>query len=276
MVSRLSPRERLGAAIGLLGLAEAFAAALLAPDVPALARAGRIALDLVLAAGFVAYLRSDRSTPPRSGFVSRALGIALILAGGVFALLAPGIDPWRRAFRAALALALATALALGVGRALPAGWLRRARLLGWGLMLVELVVALAVTLEVDGPLAVAGLGPPARAATARLDDGGYALPAPLARALVAAAPQALARRNGRVVATARLADTLHLLGDDPVPALARILADPRARAAWRYGRVDTCTLIDVLRPPPGGYRDPAYGRDVAATVRACAAAKAAG
>jgi hypothetical protein len=273
----MTVRERAGVTLGLLSAAEAFAAALLAPGVPAPVRLGRITLDLLLAAGFVAYLRGNRVAPQaRPGFVARTAGIGLILAGGAFALFAPGVDPWRRGFRVALALALASAIALGVGRIAPSGWLGRARGLALALALIELVVTTAATLEIDAPLVLAGLTPAGRAVTARLDGTGYALPAPLTGALVAALPQALARRGGRLVATAHLADTLHLLHDDPVPALARILADPRGRAAWRYGQIDDCALIAILRPPVSGYRERAYGSAVAATVRACASAKAGG
>ena len=265
----LTTRELAGVWIGLLGLAEALVAALFAPNVPIAARAARIAIDLVLAAGFVAYLRGDRApaVSPR-GIVARAVAVALVGAGGVFALVAPGVDPWRRAFRAAIALSLAVAIALGVGRTLPSGWMRRARLLTAGFFVIETVVGLAVTFEVDAPIAVAGLTPAGRAVTQRLDGAGYALPAPAAAALVRLAPEALAVRSGRLVATTRLADTLHVLGDDPVPALARIAGDPAAREEL-FRRTDECTVMRVVRPPLGGYRDRSFGAIVAATVRAC-------
>ena len=271
----LSTRELVGVWVGLLGLAEALAAALFAPHVPVAARAGRVAIDLVLAAGFVAYLRGDRApvaSTPR-GILGRTLAIALVAAGGVFALVAPGVDPWRRAFRAAVALSLAVAIALGVGRTVPSNWLRRARLLTLGFVAIETVVGLAVTFEVDAPIAVAGLSPAGRAVTRRLDGAGYALPPRVADALVRVAPDALAQHGGRVVATTRLADTLHVLGDDPVPALARIVNDPAARAEL-VRRTDECIVMRVLNPPLRGYRDAEFSAIVVATVRACRAAKA--
>jgi hypothetical protein len=269
----LTTREVLGVWVGLLGLAEALVAAVFAPHVPVAARAGRIAIDLVLAAGFIAYLRGDRPPPatPR-GIVARTIAVVLVGAGGVFALVAPGVDPWRRAFRAAVALALAVAIALGVGRALPSGWLRRARVLTVGFFLVETVVGLAVTFEVDAPIAVAGLSPGGRAVTRQLDGGGYALPRPAAALLVRALPDALIVRDRRVVATTLLADTLHVLGDDPVQALARIADDSAARAEL-IRRTDQCTVMRVLHPPLGGYRDRSFGAAVAASVRACRGAE---
>lgn len=261
--------------MGLLGLAEALAAALFAPHLPVAARAGRIAIDLVLAAGFVAYLRGDRTpvaASPRS-VAGRVVAVTLVAAGGVFALVAPGVDPWRRAFRAAVALALAVAIALGVGRTVPSAWLRRARVLTVGFVAIETVVGLAVTFEVDAPIAMAGLTPGGRAVTQRLDGAGYALPPGVAAVLVRAAPDALAQRGGRVVATTELADTLHVLGDDPVPALARIVNDPAARAEL-VRRTDTCTVMRVLNPPLRGYRDPGFSAIVVATVRACRGAPA--
>ena len=270
----LTTRELLGIWVGLLGLAEALVAALLAPHVPAPARAGRIAIDLILAAGFIAYLRGDR-TPVASprGVVGRSIGVALVAAGGIFALVAPGVDPWLRAFRASVALALAVAIALGVGRTVPSGWLRRARVLTVGFVLVETIVGLIVAFEVDAPIAVAGLTPGGRAVTQRLGGEGYALPGPLAALLVRVAPEALARHGDRVVATTRLADTLHVLGDDPVPALARIAADPAARAEL-VRHADECTFMRVVRPPLRGYRDPRFEAAIAATVRACRGTKA--
>lgn len=269
-MSSLGLHERFGVALGLLGLAEALVAAAFAPHVPWLVRAGRIAVDLVLAAGFVAYLRGDRAKlgPPHP--LRRLVGIVLVLAGGVFALTAPGIDPWRRAFRAALGLALAAGIALGVGRTVPATWLRRARVLTVAFVLVEFVVTLAATLEIDAPVAVAGLAPAGRAMTARLDNDGYAVPPPVAAALVRAAPQALALRRGHVVATARLADTLHLLHDDPVPGVARLLVDPGARAQWFRGDIEGCTFARAIRPPATGYREPQFAAAVAETLRDCA------
>ncbi|HEY0383411.1 MAG TPA: hypothetical protein VGC72_14550 [Candidatus Elarobacter sp.] len=270
----LSTRELLGVWLGLLGLAEAFVAALFAPNLPVAARAARIAIDLVLAVGFVAYLRGDRApamTP--GGIVGRTVAVALIGAGGVFALVAPGVDPWRRAFRSSVALALAVAIALGVGRTAPSNWLRRARVLTFGFFLIETIVGLAVTFEVDAPIAVAGLTPAGRAVTRRLEGAGYALPPAVAGALVRIAPATLAQRNGRVVATTRLADTLHVLGDDPVPALARVASDPAARAEL-FRRADECTVMRVVRPPLDGYRDPSFGAAIAAAVRACRGAKA--
>ncbi|MDQ6942923.1 MAG: hypothetical protein M3169_10490, partial [Candidatus Eremiobacteraeota bacterium] len=197
--------------IGLLGLAEALVAALFAPNVPVAARAARVAIDLVLAAGFVAYLRGDRApaVTPR-GIVARTIAVALVGAGGVFALVAPGVDPWRRAFRAAVALSLSVAIALGVGRTVPSAWMRRARVLTTGFFVIETVVGLAVTFEVDAPIAVAGLSPGGRAVTRRLDGAGYALPPPVAAAIVRVAPETFALRGGRDGATTRLADTLHV------------------------------------------------------------------
>ena len=270
----LTTRELAGVWIGLLGLAEALVAALFAPHVPVAARAGRVAIDLVLAAGFVAYLRGDRApaVTPR-GIVGRTIAIVLIGAGGIFALVAPGVDPWRRAFRASVALALAVAIALGVGRTVPAGWLRRARVLTVGFFLIETIVGFAVTFEVDAPIAVAGLTPAGRAVTRRLEGDGYALPPLAANALVRMMPDTFARRGSSVVATTRLADTLHVLGDDPVPALARVAADPAARAEL-FRHTDECTVMRVVRPPLGGYRDARFGAAVAASVRACRDASA--
>ena len=270
----LTTRELAGVWIGLLGLAEALVAALFAPHVPVAARAGRIAIDLVLAAGYVAYLRGDRAPPatPR-GIVARSIAIALVGGGGVFALVAPGVDPWRRAFRAAVALSLSVAIALGVGRTLPSGWLRRARLLTVGFVVLETIVGLAVTFEVDAPIAVAALTPAGRDMTRQLDGAGYALPRAAAAALVRIAPEALVVRGDRLVATTRLADTLHVLGDDPVPALARIAGDPAARAEL-FRRTDECTVMRVVQPPLSGYRDRGFGAIVAATVRACRGEKA--
>ncbi len=74
----------------------------------------------------------------------------------------------------------------------------------------------------------------------------------------------------RIVATTRLADTLHVLGDDPVPALARIAGDPAARAEL-VRRNDECIIMRVLSPPVRGYRDRIFGAVVSATVRACRA-----
>ena len=265
----LTTRELAGVWVGLLGLAEALVAALLAPNVPWPARAGRVAIDLVLAAGFLAYLRGDRAPAPTPrGIVARTVAVALVGAGGVFALVAPGVDPWRRAFRASVALALTVAIALGVGRAVPSGWLRRARVLTVGFFVIETVVGFAVTFEVDAPIAVAGLTPAGRAVTARLEGAGYALAPPAAAALVRAAPDVLELRRGRVVATTRLADTLHVLGDDPVPALARIASDPAARAEL-VRHADECIIMRVVDPPLHGYRDAGFGAAVAATVRAC-------
>jgi hypothetical protein len=270
----LTTRELAGVWIGLLGLAEALVAALLAPNVPVAARAGRIAIDLVLAAGYVAYLRGDRAPPatPR-GIVGRSIAIALVGAGGIFALVAPGVDPWRRSFRAAVALSLAVAIALGVGRTLPSGWMRRARLLTVGFVVVETIVGLAVTFEVDAPIAVAALTPAGRDVTRQLEGAGYAVPPLAAAALVRLAPDVLAVRGDHVVATTRLADTLHVLGDDPVPALARIAGDPQARAEL-FRHTDECTVMRVVQPPLQGYRDRSFGAIVAATVRACRAAEA--
>lgn len=269
----LTTREVIGVWVGLLGLAEALVAAVFAPHVPVAARAGRIAIDLLLAAGFVAYLRGDRpaAVTPR-GIVARTVAVVLVGAGGVFALIAPGIDPWRRAFRAAVALALAVAIALGVGRALPTSWVRRTRLLTAGFFLVETIVGLAVTFEVDAPIAVAGLTPGGRAVARQLDGAGYALPPLASEVLVRIVPDTLALRDGRIVATTRLADTLHVLRDDPVPALARIVNDPAARAEL-FRRTDQCTVLRVVQPPVDGYRDAGFGAAVAATVRACRAAR---
>lgn|GEM_PF-6358861 len=269
----LTTREVIGVWVGLLGLAEALVAALFAPHVPVAARAARVAIDLVLAAGFVAYLRGDRppAVTPR-GIAARTVAVVLVGAGGVFALVAPGVDPWRRAFRAAVALALSVAIALGVGRTLPTSWLRRTRMLTAGFFLVETIVGLAVTFEVDAPIAVAGLTPAGRAVTWQLDGAGYALPPLASEVLVRIVPDTLARRDGRIVATTRLADTLHVLGDDPVPALARIVSDPEARAEL-FRRTDQCTVMRVVRPPLDGYRDAGFGAAVAATVRACRDAK---
>ena len=270
----LTTRELAGVWIGLLGLAEALVAALFAPHVPVAARAARVAIDLVLAAGFVAYMRGDRApaVTPR-GIVARSIAIALVGGGGIFALVAPGVDPWRRAFRAAVALSLSVAIALGVGRTIPSGWLRRARFLTVGFVVIETVVGLAVTFEVDAPIAVAALTPAGRDVTRRLDGAGYSLPPPAAAALVRIAPDVLTVRDGRVVATTRLADTLHVLGDDPVPALARIAADPAAREEL-FRRTDECIVMRVVQPPLRGYRDRSFGAIVAATVRACRGAKA--
>ena len=270
----LTTRELAGVWIGLLGLAEALVAALFAPNVPVAARAGRIAIDLVLAAGYVAYLRGDRApaATPR-GILARSIAIVLVGAGGIFALVAPGIDPWRRAFRGAVALSLSVAIALGVGRTVPSGWMRRARLLTVGFVVVETIVGLAVTFEVDAPIAVAALTPAGRDVARQLEGAGYALPPVTAAALVRFAPDILVVRGDRVVATTRLADTLHVLGDDPVPALARIAADPEARAEL-FRRTDECTVMRVLEPPLRGYRDRSFGAIVAATVRACRGAAA--
>jgi hypothetical protein len=270
----LTTRELAGLWIGFIGLAEALVAALFAPHVPLAARAGRIAIDLVLAAGFVAYLRGDRAPAgARRGLVGRTIAVVLVGAGGVFALVAPGVDPWRRTFRASVALALAVAIALGIGRTVPAGWLRRTRFLTVGFFLIETVVGFAVTFEVDAPIAVAGLTPAGRAVTARLEGAGYELAPPVAAALVRVAPDVLVLRDGRVVATTRLADTLHVLGDDPVPAIARIASDSAARAEL-VRHTNECTVMRVVQPPLHGYRDAAFGAAVAATVRACRTAKA--
>lgn len=269
----LTTRELAGVWIGLLGLAEALVAALFAPHIPLAARAGRVAIDLVLAAGFVAYLRGDRAPAPTpGGILARLIAIAFVGAGGAFALVAPGVDPWLRAFRASVALALAIAIALGVGRTLPSRWLRRARVLTVGFVVIETVVGFAVTFEVDAPIAVAGLAPAGRAVTRQLDGAGYALAPPVAAALVRAAPDTLALRGGRVIATTRLADTLHVLGDDPVPVLARIAGDPAAREEL-VRRTDQCIVMRVLQPPLRGYRDREFGAVVAATVRGCRGTK---
>ncbi len=272
--SPLTTRELAGVWIGLLGLAEALVAALFAPNVPAAARAARVAIDLVLAAGFIAYIRGDRApaVTPR-GIVARTIAVALVGAGGVFALVAPGVDPWRRAFRAAVALSLSVAIALGVGRTVPSAWMRRARVLTAGFFVIETVVGLAVTFEVDAPIAVAGLSPGGRAVTQRLDGAGYALPPLVGAAIVRVAPETFALRRGRVVATTRLADTLHVLGDDPVPVLARIAGDSAAREEL-VRRTDECVVMRVLNPPLHGYRDRGFGAAVAASVRTCRAVKA--
>lgn len=270
----LTTRELAGVWIGLLGLAEALLAALFAPHIPLAVRAGRIAIDLVLAAGFIAYLHGDRSpaaTP--AGILARTIAVAFVGAGGVFALVAPGVDPWLRAFRASVALALAVAIALGVGRTLPSRWLRRARVLTVGFVVIETVVGFAVTFEVDAPIAVAGLAPAGRAVTRRLEGDGYALAPPLTAALVRAVPETLTVRGGRVVATTRLADTLHVLGDDPVPALARVAGDSAARDEL-FRRTDECIIMRILQPPLGGYRDRGFGVAVATTVRGCRGTKA--
>lgn len=273
-----SLRERAGVFVGLAGLGAALVAALWAPGVPAWVRAGRVSIDVVLGLGFLAYLRGERTgaVPRRSltarsiGVVSRALAIVLVLAGGVFALVAQGVDPWRRAFRAAIALALAVAIALGVGRTVPAGWMRRARVLTVGFVVLEAVVSFAAAVEIDAPIAIAGLAPVGRTISRQLSGEGYAFPPQLSAGLVRLQPEALELRAGRIVATARLADTLHVLGDDPIPALARIAADPQARAEWLRGDVQGCTLVRVVHPPLGGYRQGRYGATVDATVRACA------
>ncbi|MDQ6943681.1 MAG: hypothetical protein M3169_14375, partial [Candidatus Eremiobacteraeota bacterium] len=68
-------------------------------------------------------------------------------------------------------------------------------------------------------------------------------------------------------------DTLHVLGDDPVPVLARIAGDSAAREEL-VRRTDECIVMRVLNPPLRGYRDRGFGAAVAASVRACRAAKA--
>jgi hypothetical protein len=197
------------------------------------------------------------------------LAIVFVLAGGAFAAVTPGVSPWRAAFRASIAVALALAIALDIRRRIPLTLRRRARL-AFALVIVELAISLIATAYVDGSVALATLAPLGRAVTVKLDGEGYAFPRPLGEALVAVAPDALVLRDGRLVATSRLADTLHLLGDDPVPALGRMVADRRVREAWRLGRVDACALMRILRPPLDGYRERVYGAAVVSTRRACA------
>lgn len=269
MSATLTTRERIAVAIGGAGLAEGLAAALFAPHVSVFARAARIAIDLTLAAGFVAYVRGDRAATASRSSTSRTFAVVLIAAGGLFALSAPGVDGWRRAFRVSIALALIAGIALGVGRAVPAQWSRCARVLAVLFVLVESVAGIAAALDIDLPVVVAGLAPLGRHVDHVLTGPGFSAPAPVRDALVRAAPRALATANDRLVATPALADEFHLLSDDPVPVLARIFSEPATRAAWKSGRLDECILVRTLRPPLAGYRDSQYEAGIRGAVRAC-------
>jgi hypothetical protein len=283
-----SRREKLAVLLTLGAACAGYLFSLLDPALTLWERLMRVAIDSVVIAGIVAYLREEKKPHvAREGVrawlmrAQRYAGVTLTILAVALTLFVPGVDPWLKSYRLSLSVILLVALLADAQRPIASQFFARVLALQLIFATVEMGTIFYITTAVDGPIAFSVVRTAARTVGEGLVGNGFSA-TPFVGAILIQADDTLLRydaRTQRIRATTELADMLRWARGDFFGA---ILAGYDTLGAKRVAvmfftshgpsRSEQCTILRTVNPPLSGY---GADRDLALVshmTMACAAA----
>jgi hypothetical protein len=262
-----STLERRAVLLTMMAAALGILFAILAPHLSIERRTGRLAADIMIIFGVIAYLGDQLVVPKKKPSfidnVGRIVFGALTVCAIAFIASTPDIDPWLRAYRLTLSVIVLAALVSDMPRALPKRLFKRFAFAQFVLIVIQTAIFFFVTWSVDGPIAYAG----AENFTKQLSQGllstGYPVPPFIGNYFNSAPePKLITYSSGVIRGTPGLYDIVYWSRGD-IAGTFKAYFDASDQAGNLHlieslphtSSIDACRAIQIIHPPVDGYKE---------------------
>ncbi len=262
-----SPTERKAVILTVLAAFLGILFALAAPHLSIGKRTGRLAADIMIIIGVVAYLGDQLVVPPKkTTFIStcgRIVFAGITMCAIAFICVTPGVDPWLRAYRLTLSLIVLAAVVSDMPHALPKRLFKKFALAQIALVIIQTSILFFVTWSVDGPIAYAGAETISKTLTNTLLGPGYPAPEFIGKFFNnAMEPRLITYDHGQIKGTDGMYDIVHWSRGDIAGTLKSYFeaADSQGsihllQSISHTSTKDGCRAIQYIHPPVSGYRE---------------------